>query len=71
MRTATYEICVETDQPLRMWAREWSARLFSEETFQHVNRGRMVTRTVSLLENGYLIDAYCDGVWMSGYVVQE
>jgi hypothetical protein len=76
MHTATYSICVVGDRfseglpPLRLCAREYGARLLAMETFEHHNAGRMVTRSVLLLENGVPVDLCLDGKeWMSGYVL--
>ena len=71
MDTATYTI-VETgqsfDQGLRMWTHEQSARLFATETFDVWNKGRMITRPITLLKGKQLVDHYLDGQWVSGYV---
>jgi hypothetical protein len=52
---------------LSLWAREFGARLLATETYQNANRGRMNTRSVALVENGYLVDRYDGREWLSGY----
>jgi hypothetical protein len=68
MDTGNFTICVEGLPGLSMWTRDFGARLLAEETYQHHNRERMVTRAITLLENGVKVDWY-DGAWMSGYIL--
>jgi hypothetical protein len=71
MHTAHYGVLAEPlGQPLVLGMREGAARLFAVETYEHANRGRMNTRPVTLVENGFTIDRF-DGAWMSGYCAQD
>jgi hypothetical protein len=68
MFTADYGIVIEpAGPPLRQWLRETVARRWPVEVYERTNAGRMNTRSVALMENGYLIDRYADGQWLSGY----
>jgi hypothetical protein len=57
-------------EPLHYGSTEAAGRRWTVATYERVNRDKMATSAVLLIDRGRIIDRY-DGQWMSGHVEQR